>query len=69
MIEIYTRDINGKRNNITFSSWDDVYSYIDRNINDLEEEEILLITYDDICIYSQLGNTPIDWEDVIGFFA
>lgn len=69
MIEIYTRDINGKRNNITFSSLDDVYSYINANIDDLEEEEILLITYDNMCIYSQLGNTFIDWEDVIGFFA
>lgn len=69
MIKIHIRDTNGKKNCIVFALWDNVCSYVAKHIDTLENEEILLITYDDICIYSQLGNDPIDWEDITGFFG
>lgn len=68
MVEIHTRDINGTSSVMTLR-WGDIYNHINTHINDLEEEEILLVVYEGTCIYSQLGNEPIDWEDILGFFA
>ena len=66
MVEILIRDINGRKITIPLD-WDDVCASINEYAS--EDEEILLITCNGTCIYSQLGNDPITWEDVSGFFA
>lgn len=68
MVDIYLRDINGREDTITIG-WHNVCQYVDQNREILEDEEILLIMFNDACIYSQLANGPINWGDVVGFFA
>lgn len=67
MVEIYTRDINGKRDYWQVD-WQNGNAFIDL-AKTSEDEEILFILFNGTCIYSQLANGPIDWEDVVGFFA
>ena len=72
VVTIITRDINGKRIKHEYL-WDSVCNFvrghggIEANIHD--DDEILLILVDGICIYSGLTGDPIDWDDVTGFFA
>ena len=66
MYTIIFRDSNGKRSLLqgnTSAIYEKLMS------PDLDDNEILLVTYDNICIYSALANGPIDIEDLIGFFA
>ena len=71
-VTIITRDVNGKRTKLEYL-WDSICSFInghggiEANIHD--DDEILLILVDGICIYSGLTDNPITWEDVSGFFA
>lgn len=68
IVKIYTRNINGVTR-IRAVCWGDIYAYVkSKNLN-LEEEEILMVTVNDSCIYSQLGSAPITWNELIGFFA
>ena len=50
---IMTRDVNGKRN-YHYLRWDDVCSYVEDE-EGLQDEEILMVMVNDICIYSALG--------------
>lgn len=68
MVIISVRDINGKRFKI-FKEWDEISNFITTHMDEIEDLEILLITYKGTCIYSELGNEPITWEEVRGFFA
>ena len=68
IVAFILRDINGKRRRLELY-WDDVCSYIDKWRTMLEEDEILMITVNDMCIYSGLTSTSITWEDAVGFFA
>lgn len=71
-VTIITRDVNGKRIKLEYS-WGSVCHFInghggiEANIRD--DDEILLILVDGICIYSGLTGDPITWDDVTGFFA
>ena len=67
MVEIYVRDINGKRDFYRLD-WQYSSDFIDLSKTS-EDEEILLILFNGTCIYSQLTSGPITWEDVVGFFA
>ena len=68
MVTILIRDINGRRDSISMT-WGQVCSYFDEDSNELDEIEILAIFVGNTCIYSQLANGPIDWEDITGFFG
>ena len=72
MIIITFRDITGKRKeiyeqtpNLMYQSLLELYhSGLDDN------DEILMVTQDHMCLYSALGNDhPITLEDLIGFFG
>ena len=67
-IEIYVRDINGKRECLCFDNEEefsstDFYNYDDDNY------EILMVVQGGHCIYSALNNDRIYFEDLIGYFA
>ena len=65
---VMTRDINGKRN-WHYLRWDSVCDYVNNN-ETLEDEEILIVMVNDICIYSALqGHGTLSWEALVGFFA
>lgn len=66
MYSIFFRDSNGKRSLLQGNA-SAIYEKL--MSSDLYDNEILLVTYDNICIYSALANDPIDIEDLIGFFA
>lgn len=67
-IFVITRDVNGKRN-YHYLRWDNVCSYVE-NEEGLQDEEILMVMVNDICIYSALGATfSLDWNEVVGFFS
>lgn len=66
MYSIFFRDSNGKRNLLQGNA-STIYEKL--MSPDLDDNEVLLVTYDNICIYSALANGPIDIEDLIGFFA
>lgn len=67
-VSIVVRDINGKRRRISLRLCE-VCSYINQWYEEFEQDEILMITVDNVCIYSQLASGPITLEDVTGFFA
>ena len=68
MVEIHTRDCNGRHTwwQINWDAGDDAIYQIAETSAD---EEILLITYNGVCVYSGLCDEPIIWEEVVGFFA
>ena len=68
MVTFLLRDIHGRRSYISME-WGQVCSYFDEDSSGLDETEILAIFVDSTCIYSQLANGPIDWEDITGFFG
>lgn len=68
MVKILTRDVNGKQDTISLE-WSNVCSYIEKHLDELEEMEILMVLFNETCIYSQLGHDPITWEDLTGFFG
>ncbi|MGM9554812.1 MAG: hypothetical protein ACI3V2_10930 [Faecousia sp.] len=67
MVKILVRDVNGKQETISLE-WSDVCSYVESHLDELETE-ILMVLFNEICIYSQLGHNPITWEDLTGFFG
>lgn len=68
VIKIAVRDINGKRSIYRFENRSDLLQFLNTHIP-TDDDEILLIIWSGTCVYSQLGNNPITWEDVSGFFA
>lgn len=72
-VVIHTRDVNGKHILHKMPDISQVCEYIDEMLlspnSSAGEEEILMVVVDGICIYSQLGNDPITWDDILGFFA
>jgi hypothetical protein len=65
---IMSRDVNGKRN-YHYLRWDDVCSYVE-NDKELRYEEILMVTVNNVCVYSALSASfSLDWNEVVGFFG
>lgn len=64
--EILTRDINGNTSN-HYIDMRGAYDYICEQLTD--EDEILLVLREGVCIYSSLMATPITKEELMGFFA
>ena len=65
---VMTRDVNGKRN-YHYLRWDNVCDYVLNN-EEFQEEEILMVMVNDICIYSGLQNGDgLTWRALVGFFA
>ena len=67
-VDIHTRDINGKRTIHKIPDISLVCEFVEE-LKNPDEEEILVVIVADTCIYSQLGNEPITWDDIKGFFA
>lgn len=73
-IKIIHRDINGKTTVFTTNaphtiSFNKAYSYAIKATVEHAEDVILFVSIDQACAYSALTDEPIDWEDLIGFFA
>ena len=67
-ISITVRDINGKRQVIEFSNHSSVVAWANEALS--EDDEILLVTQDGVCIYSALGcDHTLSANDLTGFFA
>ena len=64
--EIYTRNINGSRS-CHYIEVSNAYNYICEQLTD--EDEILLVLREGVCIYSSLMAPPITKEELMGFFA
>lgn len=65
---ILTRDVNGKRN-YHYLRWDDVCDYVLKD-TELRDEEILMVTVNNVCIYSALSASfSLDWGEIVGFFG
>lgn len=65
-IIVLIRDVNGRKTQIEFSSWDaitDIGSYIS------EDDEILMVYVGDNCVWCGLWREPITVDDLTGFFA
>jgi len=67
-INIFIRDINGKREFLIFKNEDEFNEFNWNNYDD-DNYQILLVTYGSHCIYSALNSNQIYFEDLIGFFA
>jgi hypothetical protein len=67
-VDIHTRDVNGKRIMHRIPDISLVCEFVEA-IENPDEEEILAVFIFDTCIYSKLGNDPITWDDIVGFFA
>lgn len=68
MIDILVRDINGKRGTICRLSRSEIIDAIKEDISD--DDEILLVMQDGMCIYSALGSDhSITKDDLTGFFG
>lgn len=64
--EILTRDNNGCRS-YHYVDEAGAYNYVHEQLTD--EDEILMVLKDDVCIYSSLMAPPITKEELMGFFA
>ena len=65
-IIVLIRDVNGRKTQIEFSSWNmcaDVCTYIG------EDDKILMVYVGDNCVWCGLGGEPITVDDLTGFFA
>lgn len=67
-VEIHTRDVNGKRTIHKIPDISLVCQFVEE-LENPEEEEILTVLVTGTCVYSSLGNDPITWDDIKGFFA
>lgn len=67
-VDIHTRDVNGQRVVHTIPDMSLVCNFVE-DLENRDEVEILMIFVSGTCIYSQLGNDPITWDDITGFFA
>ena len=69
MINITIRNSNGKRIVIEGENESVIYKKINR-FNITEEDEILLVSQDGMCLYSALGSDhSITIDDLTGFFG
>ena len=73
MITITFRDINGKRQEISQQTpslmYHALYEAIEKEII-TDEDEILLVVQDNMCLYSALCVIqPITIDDLLGFFG
>ena len=67
-VVIITRDVNGTRNE-HYLRWDNVCDYVNSN-EYLKDEEILIVSVNNMCIYSAMWTVDIlNWDDLVGFFA
>lgn len=67
-VTMLVRDCNGKRYTLTFTNISQILHWADEDM--LEDDEVLLITQGNICIYSGLqGDTMLTCDDITGFFA
>lgn len=66
-IIIVLRDVNGKRYRWSFQNEQQAYKACVKDIT--EEDEILIVIQDGVCVYSALQSNPITAEDLVGFFA
>lgn len=68
-IELHTRDVNGMRTEHVFRGEHSIYTFL-TNDGLSDEEEVLLLIQDGICLYSALqSDHALTAEDMIGFFA
>lgn len=70
-IELCLRDYNGNSEHIECSSNEDLLGYISHlNPESIDELEILWVKQDGQFLWNALGgDTPLDFEDLTGFFA
>lgn len=71
-VEIYIRNINGRKEYYCFDSEEEfVEAMNDSNeyVYDVDDFELLMVVWGEHCIYNALVNEAIDMEDLIGFFA
>lgn len=67
-ISILVRDCNGKRTNLVFNTRNQILNWAEKYM--LEDDEILVITQGNICLYSGLGSDiGLTCDDITGFFA
>lgn len=69
-IRILVRDCNGKRDTLEFSNPAAVYHWAETEMTD--DDEILVITQGDVCLYSGLQADPrltLTADDLTGFFG
>ncbi len=67
-VTILVRNCNGKRITLTFSNNSQILHWANEEM--FEDDEILLITQGDICLYSGLqSNIMLTRDDITGFFA
>ena len=70
-IVVLVRDINGKRDYYEFDNREALMMSSDYpELRSNDEDEILLVLWNDKIIYNQLQSSfSITWEDILGFFA
>lgn len=68
MIEIYIRDINGKRMTRYFRNISE-FNRADWSWFDDENYEIQMVVWREHCIYNSLVNEKLYLADLVGFFA
>lgn len=66
-VTIILRDVNGKRYRWSFKNEQQAYKACCEDIS--EEDEILVVVQDGVCVYSALQSDAITAEDLVGFFA
>lgn len=68
-ITIVTRDINGKRSIVEFENEAAVLRWVDEE-GIGEDDEILIVSQGNLCLYSALGKVdPLCIDDLTGFFG
>lgn len=69
-IKILIRNLNGKRLQLNFDNVTHFQNFDwDNSEFDDDNYEILIVTIENICVYSQLQSDKITFEDLIGFFG
>lgn len=68
MIQIFIRDINGKRINRSFLS-ESEFNRSDWSWYDDDNYEIQMVLFYGHCIYNSLAHNKINFDDLRGFFA
>lgn len=68
-VTIMFRDINGKKESYLFPNSAAVYECLSDDKEYFENDEILLVQIGESVVYSALAHQPIDFEDLLGFFA
>lgn len=67
-VSMLVRDCNGKRMTLTFTNTSQIMHWAAEDM--CEDDEVLMITQGNICLYSGLGDAPwLTGDDITGFFA